>query len=61
MVELLIAILIALGFSARSGSSVEELRAQDPAAYERAVQIQQAGTYKTIDGGGVVIVEIVGD
>ena len=60
MVELLIAILMALGFNF-SGLTAEEIKEKDPAAYAKAEQIQQTGNYKTVDGGGVVIVEIVGD
>ncbi len=61
MLELLIAILIALGCSVNSGSTADELRASNPEAYEKAVQIQENGNYRTADGGGVVIIEIGGD
>lgn len=60
MLELLIAILMALGFS-YNGLSEVEIKEKDPVAYEKAVQVQQSGNYKTVDGGGIVIVEIVGD
>ena len=59
MIDLLIAILIALGCSP-TGKTADELKAENPAAYERATEIQTAGSYKVSDGG-VVIIEIVGD
>ncbi len=59
MIELLIAILIALGCSPE-GQTADELRAENPDAYYRATQIQEAGNYRSTDGG-VVIVEIGGD
>jgi len=51
---------MALGFS-YNGLSEVEIKEKDPVAYEKAVQVQQSGNYKTVDGGGIVIVEIVGD
>lgn len=61
MLELLIAILIALGCSVNSGSTAEELQANDPVAYERALKIQETGNYREADGGGIVIIETGGD
>ena len=61
MLELLFAILIALGFNFDRSLTADELKAKDPVAYERAVQIESAGNYRTVDGGGIVIVEVGGD
>lgn len=61
MIDLLIAILIALGFSVHSGASADELKAQDPVAYEKATTIMNGGNYRTVDGGGIIIVETGGD
>ena len=60
MLDLLIAILIALGCTVNSGSTAEEIKAQNPEAYEKAIKIQETGNYREVEGG-VVIVEIVGD
>ena len=60
MLNLLIAILIALGCSP-TGKSLEELKAENPTAYERAVTIEATGGYRVEDGGGIVIVESGGD
>ena len=61
MLDLLIAILIALGCNVNSGSSDAEIRAENPEAYERANIIIENGGYRYDDGGGVVIVETGGD
>ena len=61
MLNLLIAILIALGCNVKEGSTADEIRAENPEAYERALVIQETGGYKTTDGGGIVIIEIGGD
>ncbi len=61
MLDLLIAILIALGCNVQSGATAEELQVTNPEAYERAVQIQESGSYREEEGGGIVIVEIGGD
>ena len=60
MLELLLAILLALGFNYNSSLTEAEIREKDPVAYEQALKIQQSGNYKTVDGG-VVIVEVGGD
>ena len=60
MVDLLIAILIALGCNVSPSSTEAELKARNPGQYDRAVQIYQNQDF-TIDGGGVVIVETGGD
>ncbi len=59
MLELLIAILIALGYSVDRNATLEEIQ-KDPSAYEKAVMIQETGSYKE-DGGGVIIIETGGD
>jgi len=61
MLDLLIAILIALGCSVGDAKSTEELKAHDPVAFDRATQIMETGTYKTVDGGGIIIIETGGD
>ena len=61
MLDLLIAILIALGCNVNHGSTTDEIRAENPEAYERALVIQETGNYKETDGGGIVIIEIGGD
>ena len=61
MLDLLIAILIALGCSVGDAKSNDELKAKDPVAYERANQIMETGNYKTVDGGGIIIIETGGD
>ena len=60
MLDLLIAILIALGCNVKDGSTADEIRAENPEAYERALVIQETGNYRTSDGG-VIVVEIGGD
>ncbi|MDQ3051407.1 MAG: hypothetical protein M3Q95_11020 [Bacteroidota bacterium] len=59
MLELLIAILIALGYSVDRNATLEEIQ-KNPVSYEKAIQIQETGNYKE-DDGGVVIIEIGGD
>jgi hypothetical protein len=61
MIDLLIAILISLGFSVQSGATADEIKAKDPVAYERATKIMETGSYKETDGGGIIIVETGGD
>jgi hypothetical protein len=50
MLELLIAILIALGCDVRSGSSEEQLKNENPAAYNQAQQIMADGNYRQQEG-----------
>jgi hypothetical protein len=59
--ELLIAILIALGFTVSDGASQEELKASDPTAYEQAVRIMDSGSYEKTDDGGIIIDQGGGD
>jgi hypothetical protein len=62
MLDLLIAILISLGFSVQSGATAEEIKAKDPVAYEQATKIMETGSYTQKEGGGgIVIIEIGGD
>ena len=56
--ELLIAILIALGFTVSDGASQEEIKAENYDAYTRAVQIRDSGSYERTAGGVVIITEI---
>ena len=58
--ELLIAILIALGFTVSDGASQEEIKAENYDAYTRAVQIRDSGSYERTSGG-IVIIQDTGD
>lgn len=61
MLNLLIAILIALGCNIDSEkiTSEDQLRAQYGETYEKAKTIADSGTYKEEEGGGVVINEVI--
>ena len=59
MLELLIAILIALGCSIRPDASYEEISRLPE--YETAKLIYDSGSYEKTEDGGVVIVETGGD
>ena len=58
--DLLIAILIALGFNVSDGASAEEIKTQDPDAYYRAIEIMDSGSYEKT-AGGIVIDQGTGD
>lgn len=60
MLDLLIAILIALGCSVE-GKSSEEIQALNSAELEKAKWIMESGHYRETDGGGVTIVDVIGD
>jgi len=60
MLELLFAVLIALGFSFDKSLTADEIKAKDPVAYEQAQKVIDSGNYKTKDGG-VIVIEIGGD
>ena len=59
MIDLLIAILIALGCNV-TGSTTEEIKRENPAAYEKAVYIMETHSYEERETG-VVIIETGGD
>lgn len=63
MLDLLIAILIALGCNIQptTTSTEAELQARYSTEYTRAKEIVNSGNYRTNDGGGIVIVETGGD
>ena len=61
MIDLLIAILIALGCSVTSDQTEAEIKNLYPDEYQTASKILDEETYKTVDGGGIVIIEGVGD
>lgn len=61
MLDLLIAILIALGCNVTADTTKEEIDARYSAEYQRALEIADSGSYKKLDGGGVVIWEVGGD
>jgi hypothetical protein len=54
MIELLIAILIALGCDISSGKTADQLKAENPEAYDKAFIIMDSDQHRTMDGGGVV-------
>jgi len=54
MIELLIAILIALGCDISSGKTADQLKAENPEAYDKAFIIMDSDQNRTMDGGGVV-------
>ena len=58
--DLLIAILIALGFNVSEGASAEEIKEKDLDAYNRAVEIMETGSYEKT-AGGIVIDTSTGD
>ncbi|HMT28264.1 MAG TPA: hypothetical protein PKD91_03185 [Bacteroidia bacterium] len=63
MLNLLIAILIALGCNIQptTTASEAELQSKYSNEYVKAKEIANTGNYRLNDGGGVVIVEIGGD
>lgn len=61
MLNLLIAILIALGCNITSDTSQQEIETRYAAEYQQAQEIYNNGNYRTTDGGGVVIIDVVGD
>ena len=63
MLNLLIAILIALGCNVQTTTTATEveLQAKYSAEFQRAKDIASQGNYRLNDGGGVVIVETGGD
>jgi len=61
MLDLLIAILIALGCIITDDLKQEEIKSRYSTEYQKAEEIYNSGSYKTKDGGGVVILEVVGD
>lgn len=56
--DLLIAILIALGCTVSEGASEEDIKADNYDAYVRAVDIRDSGSYERTSGGVVIITEI---
>ncbi|HEX5002206.1 MAG TPA: hypothetical protein VFW78_06900 [Bacteroidia bacterium] len=60
MIDLLIAILLALGVHVDSGSTEEQIKKDNPDAYNKAETIISTGTYTYTDTG-VIIVETGGD
>jgi hypothetical protein len=54
MIDLLIAILIALGCDISSGKTADQLKAENPEAYDKAFIIMDSDQNRTMDGGGVV-------
>jgi hypothetical protein len=52
--DLLIAILIALGCTVSEGASEEEIKADNYDAYTRAVEIMDSGSYERTSGGIVI-------
>lgn len=61
MLDLLIAILIALGCNVTSDSSQQEIETRYSAEYQKAKEIYESGSYRVEDGGGVVICDVIGD
>jgi hypothetical protein len=60
MIDLLIAILLALGVHVNSGSTEQEVKNTYPGEYEKANTIIATGGYKYTDTG-VIIIETTGD
>jgi hypothetical protein len=60
MIDLLIAILLALGVHVNSGSTEQEIKDTYPGEYSKATTIISTGGYKYTDTG-VVIIENGGD
>lgn len=54
MIDLFIAILIALGCDISSGKTADQLKAECPEAYDKAFIIMDSEQNRTMDGGGVV-------
>ena len=59
MIDLLIAILIALGVHF-NGTTEDEIKASNPEGYQKAETIIQTGSYKTTETG-VIVIETAGD
>ena len=59
MIDLLIAILIALGVHF-NGTTEDEIKASNPEGYQKAENIIHTGSYRQTETG-VVIIETVGD
>jgi len=55
MIDLLIAILIALGCDISSGKTADQLKAEDPSSYDSAISILENERFFKNDGGGIVI------
>jgi hypothetical protein len=53
MIDLLIAILIALGCDISSGKTADQLKAESPEAYDKAFIIMDSDQYRNADGGGL--------
>ncbi|MFM7766257.1 MAG: hypothetical protein ACKOGP_10645 [Bacteroidota bacterium] len=54
MIDLFIAILIALGCDISSGKTADQLKAECPEAYDKAFIIMDSEQNRTMDGGGIV-------
>ncbi|MFN5323680.1 MAG: hypothetical protein ACK5C5_02070 [Bacteroidota bacterium] len=54
MIDLLIAILIALGCDISSGKTADQLKAENPGEYDKALIIMDSDQSRNQDGGGVV-------
>jgi hypothetical protein len=54
MIDLLIAILIALGCNISSGKTADQLKAESPEAYDKALIIMDSELNRDANGGGVV-------
>ncbi len=54
MIDLLIAILIALGCNISSGKTADQLKAENPEAYDKALVIMDSEQNRDSDGGGIV-------
>jgi hypothetical protein len=60
MLDLLIAILIALGFTVE-GTTKEEIQARYSKELDKAKEIMETGAYRETEGGGVTIIDVAGD
>ncbi len=61
MLQILIAILIALGCNVNPNQTAEEIKATNSQEFKKATEIYNSGGYKMEDGGGVVIDQGGGD
>ncbi len=61
MLDLLIAILIALGCTVATDWTQEEIEAVYSSEYHKAREIYESGSYRTSEGGGIVIDVNAGD
>lgn len=61
MLDLLIAILISLGCNITADTSQEAIQSRYSTEYLKAKEIYETGSYKSTDGGGVVIDVNAGD